>query len=96
MPDKKKELGYPEEQRSLIIMDTFKGQYNDEMKLLSTENNCELVIVRHNLSDLFQVLVVSLNQAAKNSFQTSSTHGILVEWANNCQKERAWDAKSIP
>ena len=25
---KKKELGYPEEQRSLIIMDTFKGQDN--------------------------------------------------------------------
>lgn len=31
---KKKELGYPEEQWSLIIMDTFKGQDNDEMKRL--------------------------------------------------------------
>ena len=31
---KKKELGYPEDQRSLIIMDTFKGQDNEEMKRL--------------------------------------------------------------
>ena len=31
---KKKELSYPEDQRSLIIMDTFKGQDNEEMKRL--------------------------------------------------------------
>ena len=35
---KKKELGYPEDQRSLIIMDTFKGQDNDEMKRLCAKN----------------------------------------------------------
>ena len=29
---KKKDLGYPEDQRSLIIMDTFKGQDNKEIK----------------------------------------------------------------
>ena len=34
---KKKELGYLEEQRSLIIMDAFKGQDNDEMKRLSSK-----------------------------------------------------------
>ena len=32
-------------------MDTFKGQDNDEMKRLSTTNNCELAIVPHNLTN---------------------------------------------
>ena len=62
---KKKELGYSEEQCSLIITDTFKDQENDEMKRLSTKNNCELVIVPHNLTNKFQLLDTSVNQAAK-------------------------------
>ena len=32
LPAKKKKLVYPEDQRSLIIMNTFKGQDNEEMK----------------------------------------------------------------
>ena len=56
---KKEELGYPEDQRSLIIMDTFKGQDNEEMKRLSAKNNCELVIVSHNLTCKFQPLDIS-------------------------------------
>ena len=46
---KKTELGCPKEQCSLIIMDTFKGQENDEMKWLSAKNNSELVIFPPNL-----------------------------------------------
>ena len=60
---KKKELGYPEDQRSLIIMDTLKGQDNKKMKRLCAENNCELVIVPHNLTNKFQPL--DINQSAK-------------------------------
>ena len=62
---KEKELGYPEDQRSLIIMDNFKGQGNEEMKLLCAKNNCELVIVPHNLTNKFQPLDISINQSAK-------------------------------
>ena len=62
---KKKELGYPEDQRSLIIMDTFKGQDNEEMKRLCVKNNSVLVIVPHNLTNKFQPLVISINQSAK-------------------------------
>ena len=61
----KKGLGYPEEQQSLIIMDTFKRQVNEEMKLLDLKNNCELVIVPHNLTNKFQPLDISINQSAK-------------------------------
>ena len=47
----KKELGYLEEQRSLIIMDTFKGQDKEGMKRLTTKKNCELAIVPHNFAN---------------------------------------------
>ena len=62
---KKKELGYPEDQRSLIIMDTFKGQDKEEMKRLCGKNSCELVIVPHNLMNKFQPLDISINKSAK-------------------------------
>ena len=46
-------------------MDTFKGQDNKEMKRLCAKNNCELVIVPHNLTNKFQPLDISINQSAK-------------------------------
>ena len=46
-------------------MDTFKGQDNEEMKRLCAKNNCELVIVPHNLTNKFQPLDISINQSAK-------------------------------
>ena len=84
---KKKELGYPQDQRSLVIMDTFKGQDHKEMKRLCAKNNCELGIVPHNLTDKFWPLDISINQSAKNLSQTGSTHGMLIELANNYQTE---------
>ena len=62
---KKKELGYPEEQYSLIIMDTFKGQDNEAVKGLPNKNNCELVIVPHNLTNKSQLLDLTINQKVK-------------------------------
>ena len=62
---KKMELGYPDEQFSLIITDTFKGQDNEEIKNLCNRNNCELVIVPHNLTNKFQPLDLTINQKAK-------------------------------
>ena len=80
---KKKELGYLEEQRSLIIMDTFKSQDNNEMKRLSTKNNCELVIVPHNLTNKLQSLDISIKQAAKKLI--SNNFNILC--ANRVSKQ---------
>ena len=83
----KKELGYPEDQRSLIIMDTFKGQDNEEMKWLCAKNNCELVMFR-TISRTSSSLCIlpSINQQ-RNLSQTSSRHGMLIDLANNCQTE---------
>ena len=62
---KKKDLGCPEDQHSLIIMDTFKGQDYKDLKRLCTKNNCELVIVPHNLMNKSHPLDISINQSGK-------------------------------
>ena len=62
---KKDELGCPNEQYSLIVMDTFKGQDNSEMKELCSKNEYELVIVFVNLTNKFQPIDITNNRKAK-------------------------------
>ena len=62
---KKEELGYPKEHYSLIVMDTLKDQDNAEIKESCLRNDCELVIVPHNLTNKFQPLDISINQKVK-------------------------------
>ena len=50
-------IGFPNEQtyyESLVIMDTFKGQDNEEAAKLCHENNCVLIIALHNLTNKSQ------------------------------------------
>ena len=74
----KRENGYPEEQCALIIMDTFKGQDNDRLRELCSENYCKVVIVPHNLTNQFQPLDISVNKAAKVFIQN-----MYNEWFSN-------------
>ena len=46
-------------------MNTFKVQDNDTLKKLRVENNCDVVIVPHNLTDKFQLLNLPVKRAAK-------------------------------
>ena len=62
----RKVKGYPDEQMSLIIMDTFKGQGNDEVAKLCRSNNCALIVVPHNLTNKFQPLDITVNKPAKS------------------------------
>ena len=59
----RKAKAYPDEQMSLIIMDTFKGQSNDEVAKLCRKNNCALIIVPHNLTNKFQQLDITVKPA---------------------------------
>ena len=55
-----------DDQFSLIIMDTFKGQNNEKIKSLCLKiNSCELVVVPHNLTNKFQPLGITINQEPK-------------------------------
>ena len=50
-------------------MDTFKGQGNDMLKKLCAENNCDVVIVPHNLTVKLQPLDLWVSKAAKSFIQ---------------------------
>ena len=65
----KEKKGLPQEQHSLVIMDTFKGQDNDILKKFCSKNRCEVVIVPHNLTNKFQPLDLTVNKAAKTFIQ---------------------------
>ena len=56
---------YQNEQMSLVIMNTFKGQDNEEVAKLCCENNCVLIIVPHNLTNKFQPLDITFYKSAK-------------------------------
>ena len=89
----KQENGYPEEQHSLVIMDTFKGQDNDTLKELFSENYCEVVIVPHNLTNKFHPLDISVNKAAKAFIQNRYN-----EWFSNqvaCQLKKGADPADV-
>ena len=47
-------------------METFKGQDNNVLKELRKKNFCEVVVVPHNLTNKFQPLEISVNEAAKS------------------------------
>ena len=77
--------GYPKEQMSLVIMDTFKD--NDEMRKLWTKTSCEIIIVPHNLTNKFQPLDIRVNKAAKSfisdkcvSLKLSVIKPLHVKW----------------
>ena len=69
MEDTKRSKSSPLEQHALITVDTFKGQDSDTWKKLCAENNCNVVIVPHNLTNKFQPLDLSVNKAAKSFIQ---------------------------
>ena len=50
-------------------MGTFEGEHNDTLKKLFAENNCDVVIVPHSLTNKFQSLDLSLTKAAKSFIQ---------------------------
>ena len=61
----KENMGYSKVQMSLVIMDMFKEQVNNETRELCARNNCEIVIAPHNLTNRFQPLDFSGLRSAK-------------------------------
>ena len=51
---------------SVIIMDTFKGQDNDEVAKLFRKNICALIIVPHNLTNKSEPLDITVNKPARS------------------------------
>ena len=70
----KEEKGYPEEQMSLIIMDTLKGQDNETLTKLCADNHCVVVLVPNNLTNKFQPLDLTVNKPAKGFLSEKYNH----------------------
>ena len=51
---------------SLVILDTFQGQDNEEVAKLWRENNCVPIIVPHNLNNKFHPLDITFNKPVKS------------------------------
>ena len=62
----KSQNGFPDEQFSLVIMDTFNGQDNKAIKTLCLEHYCGSP---HNLTHKFQPLDLTVNKSVKSSIQ---------------------------
>ena len=80
---KKEELGYPKEQYSLIVMDTFKCQDNADIKKLCLKNDCELVIVLHNLTKSSSLLIFLSVKKERSLSLINSTHGTQIVLASS-------------
>ena len=50
---------------SLVRMNTFKGQDNEEVAKPCRENNCVLIILPHKLTNKFQTQDLTFNKPAK-------------------------------
>ena len=70
----------------LIIMDTFKGQDNDEVAKLCCKNNCALIIVLHNLTNKFQLLDITVNNSPKSFIKDKYNMWYTEQAAKNSMK----------
>lgn len=69
LDQKRKDINASPDQKALIIFDVFKGQWNDQIKRLYDENNCMIVPVPANLTNIYQPLDISINQMAKSELR---------------------------
>ena len=62
----RKNLGLPDSQSALVILDEFKGQTTEQVLNLLKQNNIDYVIVPPNCTDRLQPLDVSINKPVKD------------------------------
>ena len=88
LEDTRRSKSCPLEQHALIIIGTFKGQDNDTLRKLCAENNCDFVIVPHNLSNKFQPLDLSVSKAAKSFIQNKYNDCLLIRYLRSFKTEK--------
>ena len=66
---RKVEPNLPEDQKTILILDVFKGQITDKVTKFIKANNCVIVHVPNNMTDQFQPLDLYLNGHVKGFFK---------------------------
>ena len=70
-------------------MDTFKCFIAYEtLKKLCAGNNCDVVIVPHNLTNKFQPLDLSVNKVAKSIIQNKYNDWFLIRYLRSFKREK--------
>ena len=85
----KENMTYPKEQILMVIMDTFKGQKNNNLGVLWAKKGCEIVIIPHNLTNKFQTLDISLNSVTKAYFSENYNTSIANEISKQLKKKHS-------
>ena len=62
---KREELKLPENQKTILIFDVFKGQKTERVQEVITESDCVCVFVPANMTNYFQPLDLTVNGPAK-------------------------------
>ena len=82
----RKNLGLPDSQSALVILDEFKGQTTHAVLNLLKQNNIEYVIVPPNCTDRLQPLDASINKPAKDFLR----HPFSTNWLYNAESHIHW------
>ena len=75
----KEEKGFPKEQHSLVIMDTFKVHDKALLKKIYSKITCKIVIVPHNLTNKFQPLALTVDKATNAFLQNEYMISFLTK-----------------
>ena len=73
----------------LVIMDTFKGPDNDEMRKFCAKNSCEIVIIPHNLTNKFKPLDISVKKAGKSFISDKYNSWLANEVSKQLRAQKA-------
>ena len=73
----------------LVIMDTFKGPDNDEMRKFCAKNSCEIFIIPHNLTNKFQPLDISVKKAGKSFISDKYNSWLANEVSKQLRAQKA-------
>ena len=65
LTSKKEKLGLPQDQKSMLIFDVFRGQTTQKVTDFIEENNCVILHVPNNMTNYFQMLDLNVNGHAK-------------------------------
>ena len=87
---KREELGLPERQKALLILDVFRAHHTTEVQQKLCESNILVVFVPANCTDKLQPLDLSVNKSFKNEMRKN-----FVEWYSSCVAKELKSGKSV-
>ena len=87
---KREELGLPEHQKALLILDMFRAHCTAEVQQKLSQSNIMVVFVPANCKDMLQPLNITVHKPLKKEMRKK-----FVEWYSSCVAKKLKSGKSI-